>query len=179
MKSRGVYETPGGTLLYTAHSELEQLTLDRRTLAAKDQVATRYAELVYEGRWWTTEREAYDALVEVTQRNVTGTITLSLYKGSVAVAGRTSPCPLYDERFVTFGADDVYHQADAAGFIRLFGLSHRVAALKARERADAAAHAAAAVNGANGAAAPAQANDASVPPEETAPTDVGEPVEVA
>ncbi len=136
MKSRGVYETPGGTLLYTAHSELEQLTLDRRTLEAKDLIATRYAELVYEGRWWTTEREAYDALVNVTQRNVTGTITLSMYKGSVAVAGRTSPCPLYDERFVTFGADDVYQQADAAGFIRLFGLSHRVAALKSRERAE-------------------------------------------
>jgi argininosuccinate synthase len=135
MKSRGVYETPGGTLLYTAHSELEQLTLDRRTLAAKDLIATRYAELVYEGRWWTTEREAYDALVDVTQRTVTGTITLAMYKGSVAIAGRTSAYALYDERFVTFGADDVYQQADAAGFIRLFGLSQRVAALKARERA--------------------------------------------
>ncbi|SRR5579883_1760348 len=138
MKSRGVYETPGGTLLFTAHSELEQLTLDRRTLAAKDVVAARYADLVYEGRWWTTEREAYDALVAVTQRRVTGSVSLTLYKGGVAVAGRASPFALYDERFVTFGADDVYHQADAAGFIRLFGLSQRVAALKERERAGAA-----------------------------------------
>jgi argininosuccinate synthase len=135
MKSRGIYETPGGTLLYTAHSELEQLTLDRRTLATKDLVASRYADLVYEGRWWTAERAAYDALVNVTQDVVTGSISLSLYKGSVAIAGRTSPYELYDERFVTFGADDVYQQADAAGFIRLFGLTQRVAALKARERA--------------------------------------------
>ena len=142
MKFRGVYETPGGTLLYTAHSELEQLTLDRRTLGAKDVIAARYADLVYEGRWWTTEREAYDAFVAVTQRNVTGTVTLSLYKGNVSVSGRTSPIALYDERFVTFGADDVYQQADAAGFIRLFGLSHRVAALQARERAAAATAAA-------------------------------------
>src|SRR5215212_3223562 len=87
MKSRGVYETPGGTLLYAAHSELEQLVLDRRTLAAKDLVAARYADLVYEGRWWTTEREAYDAFVSVTQARVTGTVTLRLYKGSVTVAG--------------------------------------------------------------------------------------------
>ena len=143
MKSRGVYETPGGTLLYTAHSELEQLTLDRRTLEAKDVIAPRYADLVYEGRWWTTEREAYDAFVTVTQSAVTGSITLSLYKGSVTVVGRSSPFALYDERFVTFGADEVYEQADAAGFIRLFGLSQRVAALKARERAQATLEAAA------------------------------------
>jgi argininosuccinate synthase len=138
MKSRGIYETPGGTLLYTAHSELEQLTLDRRTLATKDLIASRYADLVYEGRWWTTERAAYDALVSVTQQHVTGTVTLSLYKGNVTIAGRTSPFALYDERFVTFGADDVYQQADAAGFIRLFALPQRVAALQARERAAAA-----------------------------------------
>jgi len=146
MKSRGIYETPGGTLLYTAHSELEQLTLDRRTLATKDLIASRYADLVYEGRWWTTERAAYDALVSVTQQHVTGTVTLSLYKGNVTIAGRTSPFALYDERFVTFGADDVYQQADAAGFIRLFALPQRVAALQARERAaalaDTAAHSA-------------------------------------
>jgi argininosuccinate synthase len=135
MKSRGVYETPGGTLLYAAHSELEQFTLDRRTLAAKDLLAPRYADLVYEGRWWTTEREAYDAFVNVTQENVTGSITLRLYKGNVIVAGRQSPFALYDERFVTFGEDDVYEQSDAAGFIRLYGLSQRVQALQARERA--------------------------------------------
>ena len=134
MKSRGVYETPGGTLLFAAHSELEQLTLDRRTLASKDLIAPRYADLVYEGRWWTTEREAYDAFVTVTQGNVSGSITLRLYKGSVAIAGRSSDNALYDERFVTFGEDDVYQQSDAAGFIRLYGLSARVQALKNQER---------------------------------------------
>ena len=135
MKSRGVYETPGGTLLYTAHSELEQLVLDRRTLAAKDMIAPRYADLVYEGRWWTTEREGYDAFVNVTQQRVTGSITLRLYKGTVTIAGRTSEQALYDERFVTFGEDDVYQQSDAAGFIRLYGLSQRVRALKDQQLA--------------------------------------------
>jgi argininosuccinate synthase len=130
MKSRGVYETPGGTLLYAAHSELEQLVLDRRTLALKDQLAPRYADLVYEGRWWTTERAALDALVDVTQQRVTGDVRLKLFRGTHTVAGRTSPFSLYDERFVTFGEDDVYDQADAAGFIRLYGLPMRVAALK-------------------------------------------------
>ena len=135
MKSRGVYETPGGTLLYQAHSELEQLVLDRRTLAAKDAVAARYADLVYEGRWWTTEREAYDAFVDVTQQRVTGAVRLRLYKGSSAVVGRQSSEALYDERVVTFGEDDVYRQADAAGFIRLFALPDRVRALKDQELA--------------------------------------------
>jgi len=135
MKSRGVYETPGGPLLYAAHSELEQLVLDRRTLAAKDLIAPRYADLVYEGRWWTTEREAYDAFVGVTQERVTGSVSLKLYKGGMAVAGRSSSQALYDERFVTFGEDDVYEQSDAAGFIRLFGLSQRVRALKDQELA--------------------------------------------
>ncbi len=133
MKSRGVYETPGGTMLYTAHSELEQLILDRRTLAAKDMIAPRYADLVYEGRWWTTEREGYDAFVNVTQERITGSITLRLYRGNVSIVGRESPHALYDERFVTFGEDDVYQQNDAAGFIRLYGLSQRVRALKDRE----------------------------------------------
>ena len=135
MKSRGVYETPGGSLLYSAHSELEQLVLDRRTLASKDFIAPRYADLVYEGRWWTTEREAYDAFVNVTQQRVTGSVSLKLYKGNIAVAGRSSIHALYDERFVTFGEDDVYQQSDAAGFIRLFGLSQRVRALKDQELA--------------------------------------------
>jgi argininosuccinate synthase len=133
MKSRGVYETPGGSLLYAAHSELEQLVLDRRTLAAKDTIAPRYADLVYEGRWWTTEREAYDAFVNVTQERVTGSVTLRLFKGSTAVVGRESIHALYDERFVTFGEDDVYQQSDAAGFIRLFALPARVRALKDQE----------------------------------------------
>jgi len=135
MKSRGVYETPGGSLLYAAHSELEQLVLDRRTLASKDLIAPRYADLVYEGRWWTTEREAYDAFVAVTQERVSGSVSLKLYKGSMAVAGRSSVHALYDERFVTFGEDDVYQQSDAAGFIRLFGLPQRVRALKDLELA--------------------------------------------
>jgi len=135
MKSRGIYETPGGTLLYTAHSELEQLVLDRRTLAAKDLISPRYADLVYEGRWWTTEREGYDAFVNVTQQRVTGSITLRLYRGTVTIAGRTSEQALYDERFVTFGEDDVYQQSDAAGFIRLYGLSQRVRALKDQQLA--------------------------------------------
>jgi argininosuccinate synthase len=135
MKSRGVYETPGGSLLYAAHSELEQLVLDRRTLASKDLIAPRYADLVYEGRWWTTEREAYDAFVGVTQERVSGTVSLKLYKGGISVAGRASQHALYDERFVTFGEDDVYQQSDAAGFIRLFGLSQRVRALKDKELA--------------------------------------------
>jgi argininosuccinate synthase len=133
MKSRGVYETPGGTLLYAAHSELEQMVLDRRTLALKDALAPRYADLVYEGRWWTTERAAMDALVDVTQQRVTGDVRLKLYRGTHTIAGRTSPYSLYDERFVTFGEDDVYNQADAAGFIRLYGLPMRVAALKEQQ----------------------------------------------
>ena len=133
MKSRGVYETPGGTLLYTAHSELEQLILDRRTLAAKDLIAPRYADLVYEGRWWTTEREAYDAFVNVTQERVTGGVTLQLYKGNVTIVSRASEYALYDERFVTFGEDDVYKQSDAGGFIRLYSLPSRVRALRDQE----------------------------------------------
>ena len=135
MKSRGVYETPGGTILYSAHSELEQLVLDRRTLAAKDLIAPRYADLVYEGRWWTTEREGYDAFVNITQERVTGTATLRLFKGTASVVGRESEYALYDERFVTFGEDDVYQQSDAGGFIRLYGLSARVRAIRDQEMA--------------------------------------------
>ncbi len=135
MKSRGVYETPGGALIYAAHSELEQLVLDRRTLAAKDAMAPRYADLVYEGRWWTTEREALDAFVNVTQQRVTGEVGLRLFKGSISVTSRQSAHALYDERFVTFGEDDVYQQSDAAGFIRLFSLPNRVRALKDQELA--------------------------------------------
>jgi argininosuccinate synthase len=138
MKSRGVYETPGGTLLYTALSELEMLVLDRRTLSAKDAIAPRYADLVYEGRWWSTEREAYDAFVSKVEERVTGTVTLKLFKGAVAIHGRASEYALYDERFVTFGEDDVYQQSDAGGFIRLYGLPDRVRALKDRERVQAA-----------------------------------------
>jgi argininosuccinate synthase len=122
-----------------AHSELEQLILDRKTLAAKDVIAPRYADIVYEGRWWTTEREAYDAFVNVTQERITGTVSLRLFKGSTQVVGRESEHALYDERFVTFGEDDVYQQSDAAGFIRLFALPARVRAIKDQEMAAAAA----------------------------------------
>jgi len=137
MKSRGVYETPGGTLLYTAHRELEQLVLDRRTLALKDQLASRYADLVYEGRWWTTEREALDALVDRTQKHVTGTVRLKLYKGNVIVAGRRSKFALYDQAISSFGESD-YDHGDAAGFIRLFSLPTRIEAKLGRRGAEAA-----------------------------------------
>jgi argininosuccinate synthase len=140
MKSRGIYETPGGTVLRAAHRELEQLVLDRRTLALKDQLAHRYADLVYEGRWWTTEREALDALVSVTQRRVTGTVRVRLFKGNVTVIGRESPFSLYSEEYATFAADGIYRQADAAGFIRLFGLPVRLdAQVKARASLEVAA----------------------------------------
>jgi argininosuccinate synthase len=127
MKSRGVYETPGGTILHAALRELEQLTLDRRALALKDQVAPRYADLVYEGRWWTAEREALDALVASLMRPVTGSVRMKLFKGNAWALSRTSPNSLYRPELATFGASD-YDHADAAGFIRLFGLPVRAAA---------------------------------------------------
>ncbi len=127
MKSRGVYETPGGTLLYTAHRELEQLVLGRRTLSLKDQLAHRYADLVYEGRWWTTERDALDSLVDRTQQCVTGAVRLKLYKGNAIIAGRRSPCALYDAALASFG-ESAYDHADAAGFIQLFSLPTRAEA---------------------------------------------------
>jgi argininosuccinate synthase len=125
MKSRGVYETPGGTLLHMALQELEQLTLHRRSLALKDQLASRYADLVYEGRWWTTEREALDAMVDVLVRKVTGSVRLKLYKGSGRPVSRTSPHSLYDAELATFGEGADFDQHDAEGFIRLFGLPLR------------------------------------------------------
>ena len=128
MKSLGVYETPGGTLLHAAHRELEQLVLDRRTLRLKDELALRYADLVYDGRWWTPEREALDALVAATQKNVTGAVRLKLFKGNVAVAGRESPYALYQPSYATFGKDNVYDQTDAAGFIHLYGLAIKIGA---------------------------------------------------
>lgn len=133
MKARGVYETPGGTILMAAHRELELLTLDRATLHYKDQLALRYAELVYDGVWFTPLREALDAFVNVTQQTVTGTVKLKLYKGNVTPAGAKSPYSLYNEEFSTFGEDDVYNQADAQGFINLFGLPLTVRALMKRK----------------------------------------------
>ena len=132
MKSRGVYETPGGTVLFQAHRELEQLVLDRRSLALADELGRRYADLVYDGRWWTPEREALDALVGSLQRYVTGSVRLRLFKGGLQVLGRASPMSLYHEGLATFGADDVYRQSDAEGFIRLYGLAVRTAAERER-----------------------------------------------
>ncbi|MFA7467207.1 MAG: argininosuccinate synthase [Desulfotomaculaceae bacterium] len=129
MKSRGVYETPGGTILWLAHREMELLTLDRITLHYKEQVALRYAELVYDGVWFSPLREALDAFVNVTQRTVTGTVRMKLYKGNCTPAGTTSPYSMYNEDMATFGADEVYTQADAEGFINLFGLPLKVRAL--------------------------------------------------
>ncbi|MCL0107856.1 argininosuccinate synthase [Peptococcaceae bacterium] len=129
MKSRGVYETPGGTILVIAHRELELLTLDRNTLHYKEILALKYAELVYDGMWFTPLREAMDAFVDVTQQNVTGTVRLKLYKGNIIPAGVKSPYSLYDEELCTFGVDEVYNQSDAEGFINLFGLPIKVRAL--------------------------------------------------
>jgi len=129
MKSRGVYETPGGTVLYAAHRELELLCLDRDTLHYKDIVAQRFAELVYYGQWYTPLREAISAFVDVTQETVTGTVRMKLYKGNCMPAGAKSDYSLYNEQFSTFGRDEVYNQKDAEGFINLFGLPLKVRAL--------------------------------------------------
>ncbi|BAF58688.1 MAG: argininosuccinate synthase [Pelotomaculum sp.] len=129
MKSRGVYETPGGTVLFLAHRELELLTLDRATLHFKEIVASRYAELVYDGMWFVPLREALDAFVDVTQRTVTGTVVMKLYKGNCTPAGVKSPYSLYDQELSTFGRDEIYNQRDAEGFINLFGLPLKVRAL--------------------------------------------------
>jgi argininosuccinate synthase len=129
MKSRGVYETPGGTILYAAHRELESLCLDRDTAHFKEQIAPRYAELVYFGKWYHTLREAMQAFFSQTQETVTGWVKVKLYKGNVIPVGRYSAHSLYREDFATFGQDDVYDQRDAAGFINLFGLQMKVQAM--------------------------------------------------
>ncbi|MCL2888656.1 MAG: argininosuccinate synthase [Elusimicrobia bacterium] len=134
MKSRGVYETPGGEILYYAHTELETLCLDRITLNFKQTVALRYSELVYDGLWFTPLREALDAFVNKTQETVTGVVRVKLYKGKVSSAGVKSPYSLYSEEFATFGQDAVYNQADATGFINLFGLPLKVRALLKEKR---------------------------------------------
>lgn len=126
MKSRGVYETPGGTLLHEGHEALESITLDRDTAHFKAMVALRYAELVYNGQWFSALREALDSFVETTQETVTGEVRLELFKGAARVTGRRSPTSLYREEFATFGEDEVYRQADAEGFIRLFGLPQKI-----------------------------------------------------
>lgn len=132
MKSRGVYETPGGTILHVAHQGLESLTLDRSTMEFKAHAAVKYAQLVYDGLWYTPLKEALDAFIDKTQETCSGEVRLKLYKGSVTTAGMTSPYSLYNEEFVTFGEDEVYNQADAEGFINLFGLPLKVNALMKR-----------------------------------------------
>ena len=129
MKSRGVYETPGGTILYTAHELLETLCLDRDTQHYKQQIALKFAELVYYGQWFTPLREALSAFVTTTQQTVTGEVKLKLYKGNIIPAGTTSPYSLYSEEIATFGEDEVYDQMDSQGFINLFGLPIKVKAL--------------------------------------------------
>jgi argininosuccinate synthase len=129
MKSHGVYETPGGTILVAAHRELESMVLDREMIQFKDLVALKYAELVYSGMWFSPLREALDAFVDSTQGPVTGTVRLKLYKGNLIPVGRRSPFSLYREDFATFGQEDVYDQSDAEGFIHLFGLPLKVRAL--------------------------------------------------
>ena len=129
MKSRGVYETPGGTLLHEAHKCLEELTLDRDTAAYKEIIGVKYAQLVYDGLWFTPLKEALDAFIDKTQETCTGVVKMKMYKGNCTIAGMTSPYSLYNEEFVTFGEDEVYNQADAEGFINLFGLPLKVNAL--------------------------------------------------
>lgn len=129
MKSHGVYETPGGTILMAAHKDLESLVLDRATIQYKDVVALKYAEIVYDGLWYSPLKEAIDAFVDSTQGPVTGMVRLKLYKGNIISSGRKSPFSLYREDFATFGQEDVYDQSDAQGFINLFGLSLKVRAL--------------------------------------------------
>jgi argininosuccinate synthase len=128
MKSRGVYETPGGTILYEAHRNLERLTLDKQTFHFKQIVAQKYGELVYDGLWFTPLKEALDAFVDSTQKNVTGSVKLKLYKGNVMIAGIDTPYALYDESISSFGAS-AYSHKDAAGFINLFGLPLKIKAM--------------------------------------------------
>ncbi|CAK8539581.1 unnamed protein product [Lathyrus sativus] len=129
MKSRGVYETPGGTILFSAVRELEFLTLDRETIQVKDSLALKYAELVYAGRWFDPLRESMDAFMQKITETTTGSVTLKLYKGSVTVTGRKSPFSLYRQDISSFEGSEIYDQADAAGFIRLYGLPMRVRAM--------------------------------------------------
>ena len=134
MKSRGVYETPGGTILMEAHTQLEELILDRDTLSLKKELSNKFANLVYEGKWFTPLREALQAFVESTQQRVTGEVKMKLYKGNIIKAGTTSPYSLYSESLASFTTGDLYDHHDAEGFINLFGLSLRMRALLDAER---------------------------------------------
>lgn len=136
MKSRGVYETPGGTVLYKAHEKLEEITLDKETQHYKQSLALKFADLVYNGQWYTPLRKAMTAFVTSTQETVTGDVTLKLYKGNIIPVSVTSPYSLYSAGMATFDEDDCYDQSDSAGFIHLFGLLLKVRALKAKEVED-------------------------------------------
>ena len=132
MKSRGIYETPGGTILLMAHRGIEQITMDKGAMHLKDELMPRYAELIYNGYWFSPERDMLQAAIDTSQEMVTGTVRLKLYKGSVNIVGRSSPYSLYSQEHVTFEEDDVYDQADAGGFIKINALRLRL--LKARDR---------------------------------------------
>ena len=136
MKSRGVYETPGGTVLYHAHEVLESICLDKETMHEKAHLAMKYAELIYNGKWYTPLREAIDAFVNQTQEVVSGEVKLKLYKGNIINAGVTSPNSLYSEEFASFNEDDVYDQTDAKGFINLYGLPIKMKALADKKKAE-------------------------------------------
>ena len=133
MKSRGVYETPGGTILMEAHQQLEELVLDRKTYEVKDEIGHKFASLVYEGKWFSPLREAEQAFIESTQKYVTGEVKFGLYKGNIIKAGTTSPYSLYNESLASFTTGDLYDHHDAEGFINLFGLPEKVRALKMQE----------------------------------------------
>ena len=137
MKSRGVYETPGGTILYEAHQQLEELILDRDTYALKADLGNKFAQIVYEGKWFTPLREAVQAFIESTQKYVTGEVKFKLYKGNIIKAGTTSPYSLYNESIASFTTGDLYDHHDAEGFINLFGLASKVRAMKMQEAEDA------------------------------------------
>ena len=133
MKSRGVYETPGGTILMEAHDQLEELILDRETMETKKKLGSQLAQVVYEGKWFTPLREALQAFVESTQKYVTGEVKFKLYKGNIIKAGTTSPYSLYNESLASFTTGDMYDHHDADGFITLFGLPMKVRAMKLAE----------------------------------------------
>ena len=133
MKSRGVYETPGGTILVTGHKSLETLTLDRETMHYKQQIALKYAEMVYYGQWFCRLRDALDAFVDVTQKTVSGTVRLKLFKGRCTIAGVKSPKSLYNPDLASFTMGDEYNPMDATGFIKLFGLPMQVAGIVDRK----------------------------------------------
>jgi len=134
MKSRGVYETPGGTILYAAHQELEHLCLDRQTYSYKQNIAVRFSELVYNGEWFTPLREALSAFIDYTQQTVTGKVKLKLYKGNIISAGAESPFSLYSESLASFTTGDLYNHKDAEGFINLFGLPLKVRAMLLKDK---------------------------------------------